>query len=65
MAMAGPSAPGAAGPGAGAGVSIGPVSIVINGTGLDPEAIAKAVDQRLRAVATQTKTEQQARFFDD
>jgi hypothetical protein len=65
MAMAGPSAPGMAGGGAGGGVSYGPVTIVINGTGMDPEAIAKAVDQRLRQVATQTKTEQQARFFDD
>lgn len=53
-------------PGAGSGaVTFGPVTIAINGTGLDPEAIAKAVDQRLRAMATQTKTEQQARFFDD
>lgn len=65
MAMAGPSAPGMPGGGSGGGVSIGPVSIVINGTGMDAEAIAKAVDQRLRAMATQAKTEQQARFFDD
>lgn len=65
MAMAGPSAPGMAGGGAGGAVSIGPVTIMINGTGMDPEAIAKAVDQRLRQVATQAKTEQQARFFDD
>jgi phage-related protein len=62
---AGTGAPGAAGPGGSSAVTFGPVSIVINGTGLDPEAIAKAVDQRLRAMATQTKTEQQARFFDD
>jgi len=65
MAMAGPSAPGMPGGGSGGAVSIGPVSIVINGTGMDAEAIAKAVDQRLRAMATQAKTEQQARFFDD
>jgi hypothetical protein len=62
---AGTGAPGAVGPGGSGAVSFGPVSIVINGTGLDPEAIAKAVDRRLRALATQTKTEQQARFFDD
>jgi TP901 family phage tail tape measure protein len=65
MAAAGTGAPGAVGPGGSGAVSFGPVSIVINGTGLDPEAIAKAVDRRLRALATQTKTEQQARFFDD
>ena len=65
MAMAGPSAPGMPGGGSGGAVSIGPVSIVIQGAGMDAEAIAKAVDQRLRAMATQAKTEQQARFFDD
>lgn len=65
MAMAGPGAPGMPGGGSGGAVSIGPVSIVIQGTGMDAEAIAKAVDQRLRAMATQAKTEQQARFFDD
>lgn len=65
MAVAGTGGPGTAGPGAGGAVSIGPVSIVIQGAGMSAEEIAIAVDKRLRALATQTKTEQQARFFDD
>lgn len=59
-------APGVGGTGAAAGgVTIGQVSIVIEGSGLDAEAIARAVDQRLRQMATQARTDAQSRFFDD
>ena len=65
MAMAAPSGSGAMGGAAAGGVTIGQVSIVIEGSGLDAEAIARAVDQRLRQMATQARTDAQSRFFDD
>lgn len=65
MAMAAPGGPGAMGGAAAGGVTIGQVSIVIEGTGLDAEAIARAVDQRLRQMASQARTDAQSRFFDD
>lgn len=65
MAMAAPGGSGAMGGAAAGGVTIGQVSIVIEGSGLDADAIARAVDQRLRQMATQARTDAQSRFFDD
>lgn len=65
MALAAPGGPGVMGGAAAGGVTIGQVSIVIEGTGLDAEAIARAVDQRLRQMASQARTDAQSRFFDD
>ncbi|WP_284306963.1 phage tail tape measure protein [Hydrogenophaga electricum] len=57
---------GAAGAGAaGGGVQIGPVSIVINGAGMDAEAIGREVERRLQTLARQARSDAQARFFDD
>ena len=65
-AAAAGGAGGAAGAGAaGGGVQMGPVSIVINGAGMDAEAIGREVERRLQALARQARTDAQARFFDD
>ena len=66
MAMAG--APGAGGalsaPGAGT-MSIGQVTIVVEGGNGDPAAIARAVEERLRALNGRAKTAAQSRFYED
>lgn len=65
MALAAPGASGSTATAAGGGITIGQVTITIDGTGMDPQAIARAVDQRLRQMATQARTDAQSRFYDD
>jgi TP901 family phage tail tape measure protein len=53
------------GAGAGGGMSIGQVTIVIDGAAGDPQAIARAVEDRLRALQTRQRSDAQARFYQD
>lgn len=64
MATAAPG-PGGAPAAGGAGITIGQVSIVIEGTGMDAEAIGREVERRLRALSNQARNTAQSRFFDD
>lgn len=53
------------GAGSGGGMSIGQVTIVIEGGAGDPAAIARAVEDRLRALNARNRSEAQARFYQD
>lgn len=47
------------------GVSIGQVTIVIDGASGDPAAIAKAVEDQLRKMASRSRSDAAARFYED
>jgi hypothetical protein len=65
MALGGaPGMAGAAGAQPAGGMSIGQVTIVIQG-GDDPQAIARAVEDRLRALNNRQRSDAQARFYQD
>lgn len=56
---------GGAGAGAAGGFSIGQVTIVIDGASGDPAAIAKAVEDQLRKMASRSRSDAAARFYED
>lgn len=53
------------GAGAAGGFSIGQVTIVIDGASGDPAAIAKAVEDQLRKMASRSRSDAAARFYED
>lgn len=65
VGVPGVGAGGGAGAGAAAGFSIGQVTIVIDGASGDPAAIAKAVEDQLRKMASRSRSDAAARFYED
>ena len=65
VGVPGAGAGGGAGAGAAGGFSIGQVTIVIDGASGDPAAIAKAVEDQLRKMASRSRSDAAARFYED
>lgn len=65
VGVPGVGAGGGAGAGAAGGFSIGQVTIVIDGASGDPAAIAKAVEDQLRKMASRSRSDAAARFYED